>query len=147
MNSQNEDETNLELSEAVVVKDASRCGINVWIGILGLHQPTVSYNFELQIAKTNLAMLFEHAGSDFESLVHQLDDGGVFQLRTTLAEFLKGNKSGIGVPKNTMAISWDDLTTFECLPEILFDVIVCDVIAEFLLHGELPSEDLLVGET
>ena len=41
----------------------------------------------------------------------------------------------------------DNLAALQRPPEVLLDVVVRDVVTEFLLHAHLPSQDFLVCET
>lgn len=44
-------------------------------------------------------------------------------------------------------IPWDNLAALESLPEELLDVVMRNVISEFLAHVHLPSKNFLVGQS
>lgn len=48
--------------------------------------------------------------------------------------------------KKNEALPWNNLTTLQCFPQIILDIFMSDVVSDLLLHGQLPSENLLVCE-
>jgi len=46
-----------------------------------------------------------------------------------------------------MSITWNDLTSLECRPEVVLDGLIAKIIANSSLHLGEPVQDFLVGET
>lgn len=102
------------------------------------------------------------------NLVDQVDDGALLELGLALAKLLKGNEARVGVAKNTMTVSNEcqgvvrndaidsrgrlslprnNLTALQSLPKVVTNILVGDVSADLLLHGQLPPEHFLVRQT
>lgn len=91
--------------------------------------------------------LFWSSGSDWQNSCRAIKRGSGF-LSTPcpyLEPTLKYQVSE-GQHKERAELPWDDLAALECLPKILLDVIMRDVVADLFHHCHLPSQHLLIGE-
>jgi hypothetical protein len=118
----------LEFSQAVVVKNTARGSIDVGVWVLGL------------------AMFLENIRSDLEGLVDKVNDWAGFQVRSAFTELLEGDEARVRIPEDTMSVARNNLSTVKSLPEVCFDIFLSNLIAKFLLHGKLPSQDFLVSQ-
>jgi len=62
-------------------------------------------------------------------------------------EFSLSSVSRIGLSEDGVTVTWDDLSTFQCGPNVLCDLFVRGVFTNLSSHLLDPSEDLLVSET
>ena len=89
--------------------------------------------------------LEEDVGNDLVDLTDELEErvlGEVLQ-----GEFSLSSVSRIGLSENGVTVTWDDLSTLQCRPNVLGDLLVGSIFTDLGSHLLDPSEDLLVSET
>lgn len=87
-------------------------------------------------------------GGEAAHHLDELDCRALHELRTRLDEVHERREAGVRRTEHTMSIARDDLSALKRLPQALLDRLMCDVVlANFLLHRELPAEHLLVCKT
>lgn len=94
-----------------------------------------------------LSVLGQHARRDLRRPLHQLEDGAILDLGARLSKVHEGVKTGIGLAEHGVAVSGDDLSRLENVPEICLDVLGAERVSDLALHGLDEAEDLLGGET
>jgi hypothetical protein len=62
-------------------------------------------------------------------------------------KFALGSVARVGLAKDSMAVTWDDLARLEGLPDISTDLVIGGIFANLSLHLGQPDENLLVGKT
>jgi hypothetical protein len=62
-------------------------------------------------------------------------------------EFSLSSVSRIGLSEDGVTVTWDDLSTLQCRPNVLGDLLVGSIFTDLGSHLLDPSEDLLVSET
>jgi len=118
----------LVLSHAVVDEQATRVGIHVGPGVLGL------------------TVLGEDARGDFVDLGNELEEGIVGQVLE--GKLALGHVARISLTQDSVTVARNDLTSVESIPKGLLDLIRSGVSgADLLLELNDPTQDLLVGET
>jgi hypothetical protein len=89
--------------------------------------------------------LEENIGNDLVDLTDELEQwvlGQVLEGKLSL-----GSVSRVGLSENGVTVTWDDLATLQCGPDVLGDLLVGGILTDLSSHLLDPSEDLLVGET
>mgnify|MGYP005989195041 CR=1 FL=1 len=122
-----EDGVVVGLSQAVVLEQNTRVGIDVGEGVLGL------------------AVLGQNTRGDLVDLADELEHGVLGHLG--LSELTLGHVAGVGLAEDGVAVTGNDTARVEGVPEVLGDVLVAEVVTDDLLHLGEPVEDLLVGQT
>lgn len=89
--------------------------------------------------------LEEDVGNDLVDLTDELE-------KRVLGEMLQGefslsSVSRIGLSEDGVTVTWDDLSTLQCRPNVLGDLLVGSIFTDLRSHLLDPSEDLLVSET
>ena len=64
-----------------------------------------------------------------------------------LGKFSLSHVTGISLAENSMPVTWNDLASLECRPEVVLDGLITKIIANSSLHLGEPNQDFLVGET
>ena len=92
-----------------------------------------------------LSMLRQNTWSNVVNLAYELEHGVIWEMLER--EFTLGHVSRVGLSEDGVAVSGDDLAGIEGIPEVLFDVLIGEVVTNRLLHGREPVQDLLVSKT
>lgn len=79
-------------------------------------------------------MLGQHARSDFRVLLDELVDRVAGDFRFGGGEVHEGFEAGVGFAEDAVAVTRDDLAGFESVPDVIFDFLVGEVVADLGLH-------------
>jgi len=115
------------LSQAVVLKEDTRVGINVGVWVLGL------------------SVLGQDAWGNLVNLGDELEHWVFWELLKS--ERALRNVARIGLTEHSVTVTWNDTAAVEGVPEVLLDVLIRKVISNGLLHLSEPVENLLVGQS
>ena len=115
------------LSQAVVLEENTRVGIDVGEGVLGL------------------AVLGQDTGGDLVDLADQLEHGVIGKLAQS--KLALGDVTGVSLTQNSVTVTGNDLTGVQSGPQVVGDRLVSKVVANSLLHLGEPVQDFLVGKT
>ena len=89
--------------------------------------------------------LEEDIRDDLVDLTDQLEQWVLGEMLQ--GEFSLGSVSRIGLSENGVTVTWDDLSTLQCRPDVLCDLLVRGIFTDLRSHLLDPSEDFLVSET
>jgi hypothetical protein len=109
------------------LEENTRVSINVGPGVLGL------------------TVLGQDVGDDVVQLAGELEHGvggEVLEGELTLASV-----TGVGLSQDSVTVTRNDLARLEGLPDVVLDLLVGGVRADFGTEFEGPAEDFLVGKT
>ena len=89
--------------------------------------------------------LEEDVGDDLVDLTDELEERVLGEMLQS--EFSLSSVSRIGLSEDGVTVTWDDLSTLQCRPNVLGDLLVGSIFTDLGSHLLDPSEDLLVSET
>jgi len=113
-------------SQAVVLQQNTRVGINVGVRVL------------------SLAVLRQDTWSDLVDLADEVEHGIIGELAKS--KFALRDVTRIGLAENCVAIARDDTTAVQGLPQVVGDLLVAEIVTNVLLHLGEPIQDFLVGQ-
>ena len=99
-------------------------------------------NIKLTLGLTGLE---ENVGDDLVDLTDELEERVLGEMLQ--GEFSLSSVSRIGLSEDGVTVTWYDLSTLQCRPNVLCDLLVGSVLTDLGSHLLDPSEDLLVSET
>jgi hypothetical protein len=129
-----------------MVQQAPRDSVNIGVYALGL------------------SMLRQHPRRNFACLVHEFDNRAIFQLGPGRRELLESNETRIRLAQYAVSVAicaplvlqtWlglaglpgDNLSTLQCLPEVILDLVVTGIFPNSLLHFEHPAQHFLISKS
>ena len=88
-------------------------------------------------------MLSEHTRSDLRVLLNQLEYRVGENIRAGGGEVHQSLETRVGLAQNSVTISRDHTSRLESIPEIVADILICELGSDLILHGSYPAENFL----
>src|SRR5699024_10293345 len=93
-----------------------------------------------------LAVLGQNNRGNLRVLLDQLEDRVGKDIRASVGEVHESLEARIRLAQHTVAVARNDTSRLQGAPEVVTDVVVGELGADLILHGQDPAEDLLGGK-
>ena len=103
----------------------------------------LTYSIHVGEGVLSLAVLGQDTRSDLVDLADQVEHRVVRELAES--KLALGHVTGVGLTKDGVTVTGDDLTGVEGRPQVVLDGLVAKVVADGRLHLGEPVEHFLVG--